>query len=81
MTTPNPPAGQAAPTGPHHAAPHGVTGEIEQVMERIGAGLIAEVRALCTPARLQELATLTRELAAGAKEAPEVLAWLAVHGL
>jgi hypothetical protein len=56
-------------------------GEIERGMDRISARMIAEVRALVTPARLQELATLTRELAAGAKDAPEVLAWLTVHGL
>lgn len=81
MTTPNPPAGQAVPTGPEHAAPHGVMGEIERGMDRIGERLIAELRAVVTPARLQELALLTRELAAGAREAPEVLAWLAPHGL
>jgi hypothetical protein len=56
-------------------------GEIERGMDRISARMIAEVRALVTPARLQELATLTRELAAGAREAPEVLAWLTAHGL
>jgi hypothetical protein len=81
MTTPNPPSGQAVPTGPEHAAPHGVMGEIERGMDRIAARMIAEVRAVVTPARLQELALLTRELAAGAREAPEVLAWLAAHGL
>ena len=89
MTTPNPPSGQAVPTefardipaGPQHAAPHGLLGDITREVDRMGARLIDEVRALCTPARLQELATLTRELAVGTKDAGEVIAWLGAHGL
>lgn len=79
MTTPNPPSGQAIPTAHHaeHASPHGLDGELEHFADRI----ITEVRALCTPARLQELATLTRELAAGATDGAEVIAWLAARGL
>jgi hypothetical protein len=79
VSTPNPPAGQAIPTSHHaeHAAPHGLDGELEWFADRI----ITEVRALCTPQRLQELATLTRELAAGARDGAEVIAWLAARGL
>ena len=79
MTTPNPPSGQAVTTDdtPRHAAPRGLRAELDRIRDEV----IAEVRALCTPARLQELATLTRELAVGTRDAGEVIAWLGAHGL
>ena len=81
MTTPTPPAAPAVPDGPQHAAPHGLAGEIEHLVQAAETRIVAEVRALATPARLKELAGLTRDLASGARQAPEVLAWLAAHGL
>ena len=85
MTTPNPPSGQAIPTeyardipaGPQHAAPRGLRGELQILEDRV----VGEIRALCTPARLQELAGLCREVAAGSRDAAELVAWLGAHGL
>ena len=84
MTTPVPGASEPVPSEPHapeHAAPHGVLSEIEQVMGRIAADLIAEVRAALTPARLKELAGLCREVAAGSRDAADLVTWLSSHGL
>ena len=80
MTTP-PEYARDVAASPQHAAPHGLLGDITREVDRMGAALIDEVRALCTPARLQELATLTRELAVGTKDGAEVIAWLGAHGL
>lgn len=77
MTTPNPPGGQAVPSGPQHAAPHGFEG----AFERFKADILAEVRAALTPAHVQELAGLCREVAAGSRDAAELVAWLGAHGL
>lgn len=80
MTTPNPPSGQALPTEPHapgHAAPHGWRADLEAFEARI----LAAIREAGTPGRLQELAGLCREVAAGARDAGELVAWLGAHGL
>lgn len=77
MSTPNPPAGQAAPAGPQHAAPHGLEGLLAGFRDDI----LREVRAIVTPAHVQELAGLCREVAAGSKDAVVLVAWLGAHGL
>lgn len=85
MSTPNPPSGQAVPTeyardtatGPQHAAPHGLEGLLAAFRDDI----LREVRAILTPAHVQELAGLCREVAAGSKDAVVLVAWLGAHGL
>ena len=79
MTTPNPPSGQAVTTDdtPRHAAPRGLRAELDRIRDDI----LREVRALITPAHVQELAGLCREVAAGSRDAAELVAWLGAHGL